>query len=139
MKREDFDRRVLAYGSDLRRWPQRARRSAHEAIGRDATVSEIYQRALREDALMREALQVETQGAALTGRILASVEARAAASGWHHPLVKWWIGLASVGAAAMFALGVFAGNFDTGLVDLVSGNNSLVVLIDGTGELQELL
>jgi hypothetical protein len=99
-----FTELVEAYGSRLERWPIESREAAR-ALALNAEARAILARAAELDALL-DTYVVEVPGAALQGRILASVGKRSAL---RRRLLRWWEGLGIVGVGlAGIAVGVVA-------------------------------
>ncbi len=92
------------------------------------------------DRQIDEALHVEPVGAALTGRIIANVRARAGVGHFlarvSHPLV------ATIGgalAASFVGLGYVAGTLDPGLFDLGGASELSIMLFEESQTVLEIL
>lgn len=142
MTLERFDNLLLVHGADLERWPAADRRAAQALVDDSRAARDMLAGARAFEAQLAEALAAEPLGSALTGRILAHVQANAQslAGGGMMAITRGWRVAFGSAVTAAIVLGFAAGVAVDGASLLgLEYAGDMLVFIDQPADIADLL
>ncbi|MBZ0218524.1 MAG: hypothetical protein K8F25_18350 [Fimbriimonadaceae bacterium] len=141
MTYDEFQKLLLRHGSDPDKWPELEQPRAEKLLSRDSAARELLERFEDLDVTLLDALKVEPQGAALTGRILTRVAARNRGEDRRRAVFGPGILSAFGGVAALSVvlLGFLVGSLDFVWLDGAAGSDLSFLLLGETTEFMETL
>jgi len=133
----EFENLLLVHGGNPDAWPDDTRAAARDLLDKNPEARQLLEQSRALDGVLRSALDVEHQGAALTGRILAGVARRDRDALPVAPGLLAACG--SIAAVSILALGFFVGTLDLAWFDGNVSSDLALLFVDEPQNLMDTL